>query len=164
MTLPPPRTAGRYRIAMVCLGNICRSPMAQVVVEARLAEAGLGDVVEVTSSGTGGWHEGEPMDERAATTLTAAGYDATRHRARTFDPSWHDEHDLLLAMDESNLRALGGPNERAMLFRTFDPVDPGGEVPDPYYGDLSGYEEVLRMVERTSRGLVAALEQELAHS
>jgi protein-tyrosine phosphatase len=163
VTLPPPRTAGRYRIAMVCLGNICRSPMAQVVVEARLAEAGLSDVVEVTSSGTGGWHEGEPMDERAAATLTTAGHDATRHRARTFDASWHDEHDLLLAMDESNLRAVGGPSERVMLFRTFDPVDPGGEVPDPYYGDLSGYEEVLRMVERTSRGLVAALEQELAH-
>ncbi len=149
---------------MVCLGNICRSPMAQVVVEARLAEAGLSDVVEVTSSGTGGWHEGDPMDERAATTLTAAGYDATRHRARTFDPSWHDDHDLLLAMDEANLRAMGGAAERVMLFRTFDPVDPGGEVPDPDYGDLSGYEEVLRMVERTSQGLVAALEQELAHS
>ena len=164
MTLPPPRTPGRYRVGIVCLGNICRSPMAQVVVEARLAEAGLSDLVEVTSAGTGGWHEGEPMDERAATTLTAAGYDATRHRARTFEPSWHDEHDLLLAMDESNLRAVGGPGERVMLFRTFDPVDPGGEVPDPYYGDLSGYEEVLRMVERTSLGLVAALEQELAHS
>ncbi|HEX6150697.1 MAG TPA: low molecular weight phosphotyrosine protein phosphatase, partial [Nocardioides sp.] len=62
MTLPPPRTPGRYRIAIVCLGNICRSPMAHVVLEARLAEAGLDDVVEVTSSGTGGWHEGEPMD------------------------------------------------------------------------------------------------------
>ena len=162
--LPPPRTPGRYRIAMVCLGNICCSPMAHVVVEARLAEAGLDDVVEVTSSGTGGWHDGEPMDDRAATTLTAAGYDATRHRARTFEASWHDEHDLVLVMDRSNLRAVGGAGERTMLFRAFDAEEPGGEVPDPYYGDLTGYEEVLRMVERTSTGLVAALERELARS
>ncbi|HEX6151727.1 MAG TPA: low molecular weight phosphotyrosine protein phosphatase, partial [Nocardioides sp.] len=105
-----------------------------------------------------------PMDDRAATTLTAAGYDATRHRARTFDPSWLDEHDLVLAMDESNVQAVGGAGGRTMLFRTFDPDEPGGEVPDPYYGDLSDYEEVLRMVERTSRGLVAALDRELAHS
>jgi protein-tyrosine phosphatase len=161
-TLPPPREPGRYRIAMVCLGNICRSPMAHVVVESRLAEAGLDDVVEVTSAGTGGWHEGGPMDDRAATTLTAAGYDATLHRARTFDPAWHDEHDLVLVMDLSNLQAVGGAGERTMLFRTFDPEDPGGEVPDPYYGELSGYEEVLRMVERTSTSLVATLRQELS--
>ncbi len=162
--LPPPRTPGRYRIALVCLGNICRSPMAHVVVEARLAEAGLDDVVEVTSSGTGGWHDGEPMDDRAATTLTAAGYDATRHRARTFEPSWHDAHDLVLVMDRSNLRAVGGAGKRTMLFRAFDAEEPGGDVPDPYYGDLTSYEEVLRMVERTSTGLVAALERELAGS
>ena len=163
-TLPPPREPGRYRIAMVCLGNICRSPMAHVVVESRLAEAGLEDVVEITSAGTGGWHEGGPMDDRAATTLAAAGYDATRHRARTFDPTWHDEHDLVLVMDLSNLQAVGGAGDRTMLFRTFDPEEPGGEVPDPYYGELSGYEEVLRMVERTSTSLVATLRQELSHT
>jgi protein-tyrosine phosphatase len=164
VTLPPPREPGRYRIAMVCLGNICRSPMAQVVVEARLVEAGLEDVVEVTSSGTGAWHDGEAMDARAATTLTAAGYDATRHRARTFDATWHDEHDLVMVMDHSNLQAVGGAGERAMLFRAFDPDEPGGEVPDPYYGELSGYEEVLRMVERTSTSLVAALHRELSRT
>ncbi len=79
--LPPPRAPGRYRIALVCLGNICRSPMAHVVLEQQLEEAGLADVVEVSSSGTGGWHEGGPMDERAAATLRAAGLDPSRHRA-----------------------------------------------------------------------------------
>ena len=64
------------RIEVTCLGNICRSPMAHVVLEQRLADAGLADDVVVTSSGTGGWHEGEPMDERAATALSAAGYSA----------------------------------------------------------------------------------------
>ena len=90
MTLPAPREPGHYRIALVCLGNICRSPMAHVVLEARLAEAGLSDVVTVASSGTGDWHVGKPMDERAAATLHEAGYDASHHRARTFDAGWHD--------------------------------------------------------------------------
>ena len=164
MRLPPPREPGRYRVALVCLGNICRSPMARVVLESRLAEAGLSDVVTVTSSGTGGWHEGKPMDERAAATLEQAGYDASRHRARTFDTGWHDEHDLVLVMDAANLRDVGGPGDRVAMFRDFDPVEPGGDVPDPYYGGAAGFEEVLRMVERTCTSLVSALERELRPS
>ena len=70
------------RVAVVCLGNICRSPIADVVVNALLDEAGLRDGVEVTSAGTGSWHVGEPMDPRAAAVLTHAGYDASRHRAQ----------------------------------------------------------------------------------
>ena len=160
MSLPAPCHPGRYRIELVCLGNICRSPMAHVVLESRLDDAGLGDVVEVTSSGTGGWHVGNPMDRRAAATLTRAGYDATRHRARQYDASWAERNDLVLAMDHENLdnlEDLGGVSPRVMLFRAFDPVDPGGDVPDPYYGGDAGFEEVLSMVERTSDNLVAAL-------
>jgi len=159
--LPSPRVPGRYRIALVCLGNICRSPMAHVVLERALEEAGLAEVVRVSSSGTGGWHVGNPMDERAAATLTAAGFDPSRHRARTFDAGWHDDHDLVLAMDRANLRDVGGRGERTGLFRDFDPVDPGDDVPDPYYGGPAGFEEVLRMVERTSTSIVAALRREL---
>src|SRR5690606_35247871 len=77
--LPPPRTEGRYRTGVVCLGNICRSPMAEVVLTERVAEAGLDDRVEVASCGTGDWHVGHPMDRRAAATLSAAGYDPSRH-------------------------------------------------------------------------------------
>ena len=158
--LPPARTPGRYRLGLVCLGNICRSPMAHVVLEERLAQAGLDEVVEVQSSGTGDWHVGEPMDDRAATTLSGAGYDPSRHRARTFPSSWHDELDLLLAMDHANLADVGGATDRVRLFGTFDPVEPGGEVPDPYYGGPAGFEEVLTMVERTVDALVAALADE----
>ena len=160
--LPPPRTPGRYRIALVCLGNICRSPTAHVVLEQRLADAGLADRVEVASSGTGGWHVGNPMDERAAATLTSAGYDATRHRARQFDATWPAAYDLVLVMDEANLADVGGRTERTGLFRDHDPVDPGGEVPDPYYGGADGFEEVLAMVERTSDAIVRALPDTLA--
>ncbi len=164
MSLPAPRTPGRYRVALVCLGNICRSPMADVVLSARVEDAGLAALVEVASCGTGGWHVGDPMDPRAAATLTGAGYDASRHRARQFDTTWLDEHDLVLAMDRSNLAdvvSTGSTTERVRLFRDFDPVEPGGEVPDPYYGGHAGFEEVLTMVERTAAAIVALLQHEL---
>jgi protein-tyrosine phosphatase len=156
--IPAPREPGRYRIELVCLGNICRSPMAHVVLEERIEEAGLGDVVEVTSSGTGDWHVGNRMDRRAAATLSAAGYDPTGHRARQYAAGTGDRVDLVLAMDGDNLHDVGGVSPRVMLFRTFDPVGTGGDVPDPYYGGDAGFEEVLSMVERTSAALVTALE------
>lgn len=157
---PPPRTPGRYRIALVCLGNICRSPMADVVLSARVADAGLDDVVEVVSAGTGGWHAGEPMDRRAAALLTAEGYDASRHRAQQVRASWLDTYDLVLAMDDANLadlRALGPADPaRVRLFRDFDP-EGTGEVPDPYYGGDAGFRDVLALVERTTDALTGDL-------
>lgn len=156
------------RLLIVCLGNICRSPMADVVLSDHVVRAGLADRVTVVSSGTGGWHVGRPMDERAAATLATAGYDPTRHRAQQFDATWLERYDLVLAMDGSNLadiRATASPTpgdtpDRVRLFRDFDPVDPGGEVPDPYYGGDPGFQEVLAMVERTSAALVAALQRD----
>lgn len=157
--LPEPHTPGRYRIALVCLGNICRSPMAHVVLESRLADAGLADRVEVASSGTGGWHLGKPMDSRAAASLSAAGYDPSRHLAQQYDASWPTTYDLVLVMDRANLADVGGRQGRVGMFRDFDPEDPGGEVPDPYYGGDDGFEEVLAMVERTSDAVVEELRQ-----
>jgi protein-tyrosine phosphatase len=163
-SIPAPRTPGHYSVALVCLGNICRSPMADVVLAERVDEAGLAGSVVVVSSGTGDWHVGQPMDRRAAATLAAAGYDPSRHRARQWADSWADEHDLVLAMDGSNLADIGGRGERVRLFRDFDPVEAGGEVPDPYYGGDDGFEEVLTMVERTSATLVELIRQELRDS
>lgn len=157
--LPEPHTPGRYRIALVCLGNICRSPMAHVVLESRLADAGLADRVEVASAGTGGWHLGKPMDSRAAASLSAAGYDPSRHLAQQYDASWPTTYDLVLVMDGANLADVGGRQGRVGMFRDFDPEDPGGEVPDPYYGGDDGFEEVLAMVERTSDAVVEELRQ-----
>lgn len=154
-----------YRVALVCLGNICRSPMAHVVLDDRLRRAGLDDLVEVSSSGTGGWHEGEPMDPRAAAVLTDAGYDATRHRARTFSTDWYAEHDLLLAMDRSNLADMTdqaptvAQQSQVRMFRAFDPeaAEHDDEVPDPWYGGDAGFRHVLTMIERTTDALVARL-------
>jgi protein-tyrosine phosphatase len=156
-TLPPPRTPGQYAISLVCLGNICRSPTAHVVLEARLAAAGLDDRVSVRSSGTGDWHVGRPMDSRAAATLEHAGYDASRHRAQQYDDLRAAADDLVLAMDHDNLADLGGRSERIGLFRDFDPVGAGEDVPDPYYGGADGFREVLTMVERTSDALIDRL-------
>lgn len=154
-----------YRVALVCLGNICRSPMADVVLNARLHEAGLGGEVEATSCGTGTWHVGEPMDARAAAVLTSAGYDARHHRARHFGADWYD-HDLILTMDRANRADVLAElppdrHDRVRLFRSYDPgVDPTDdvpEVPDPFYGGPDGFDEVLAIVERTSRQLVQEL-------
>lgn len=149
-----------YRIATVCSGNICRSPTAAVVLATRIAAAGLADRVEVESFGLGGWHVGEPMDERSAATLTRAGCDATQHRARQFQQHLAGEFDLFLAADNSHragLRRLGVPAERIRLQRDFDPEEPGSEVPDPYYGGPQGFAEVLRMTERSSSQLLEQL-------
>lgn len=160
--LPDAHTSGTYSVALVCLGNICRSPIAHVVLASRLEQAGLGGHVSVESSGTGDWHIGKPMDRRAAATLTGSGYDATAHLAQQFAAPRAAAYDLVLAMDRSNLddlRRLGVPQERLMLFRDFDPMPGDGEVPDPYYGGEDGFVEVLAIVERTAGGLVRALQE-----
>ena len=157
--LPEPRHPGRYRIGLVCLGNICRSPMAEVVLTSLVEEAGLAGRVEVLSSGTGDWHVGQPMDRRAAATLTSHGYDASSHQAQQFHPSWLDDCDVVLAMDASNLADLGGRDERVLLFRDFDPRASTSDldVPDPYYGDDDGFPHVLDIVRRTSAEVVRQL-------
>jgi len=165
--LPAARTEGRYAVGLVCLGNICRSPMAHVVLEAQVAEAGLDDVVEVTSSGTGGWHVGDPMDSRAAATLREAGLDPSQHRARQFAASDWAELDLVLALDDTNRSDLGaldpslGPEPgRLLLLGDLDPETPGAAVPDPYYGGSDGFTAVLAQVERCAEALVEALAEQ----
>ena len=183
--LPSPRDPlGSYRVCLVCLGNICRSPMAEVVLTDELARAGLAGQVQVDSAGTGDWHIGGPMDAGAAAELARRGYDGSAHRARLFDPAWFPGRDLVLAMDRRNLAQLrqmapdaesGGA--RLLLFRSFDPVlaNPGlanpvlaggalagadpydGEVPDPYGGAAEDYALALDLVQAAARGLAAAL-------
>lgn len=168
--LPPKRRqdGAPYRIVVVCLGNICRSPIGEVVLTAKVARAGLDDRVEVVSAGTGHWHIGDPMDRRAATVLAAAGYDGSAHRAVQFEPHWHDEYDLVLAMDGSNHEDLtdlteDGSTERLRMFRDFDPraTPHDRDVPDPYYGGDDGFTHVLAVIERTSDAIVSVLEREL---
>lgn len=158
-----------YRITVVCLGNICRSPIGEVVLRDRVEQAGLGDRVQVDSAGTGDWHIGHPADRRAIETLLDHGYDVD-HAARQITHEWFDRIDLALAMDVANyenLRALMARADAATdlrMFRSFDPAlssvpEPAEElaVPDPYYGGPGDFVDVLRMIERAADGLVAQL-------
>jgi len=97
------------------------------------------------------------MDERAALTLSLAGYDPSAHRARQWDATWLDRHDLVLAMDRSNLADLGGRSDRVRMLGDLDPRARGAEVPDPYYGGDDGFEEVREQVERAADELVRLL-------
>ncbi|PWV58245.1 protein tyrosine phosphatase [Nocardiopsis sp. L17-MgMaSL7] len=169
MSLPEPRDpTGPYRVSVVCLGNICRSPMAEKVLTADLERAGMNDLVRVDSSGTGHWHIGDGMDSRASATLRVHGY-LTHHTARQFDPEDLATRDLVLAMDLDNLgdlsrvveergAELGFDPDRLRLFRSFAPGGgPNPEVPDPYYGGDDGFTAVLNMVEASSKGLTGEL-------
>jgi protein-tyrosine phosphatase len=160
--LPPPRNAsGPYRVCCVCLGNICRSPMAEVVLRARLAEAGLDGRVVVDSAGTGDWHVGDPMYRGARIQLERRGYDGSGHRARQIRPSWLAERDLILAMDAINLaslRRLAGDaaDHRIRLFGEVADLH-GADIPDPYGGNPAEFARVLDMLESGIRRLVDQL-------
>lgn len=152
------------RIVTVCLGNICRSPIAQVVLSDTLARAGVDCVVE--SAGTAGYHVGDPMDPRAAEALRRIGLDPTRHRARKFTIDWFDRFDLVLAMDGSNLRDLQrlGSGRSSLpsirLFREFDPEAAGDlDVADPYFGSAndSEFDATVEIARRAAGSLAEAL-------
>ena len=157
-----------YRLCFVCSGNICRSPIAEVVMRRLADEAGLSGVVEVDSAGTGDWHVGGPADPRAVRALRDGGYDGRAHRARVFEPGWLDDRDLVLALDRGHLRELrtmariDAQRDRVRLLRSFDPTAPeGAEVADPYYGDARDFAAVLEQVERACRGLLDAVARAL---
>lgn len=159
-------TVTSFHLTFVCLGNICRSPMAEAVMRQRLQEAGLAEVVRVDSAGTGDWHIGDDIDRRAKATLASRGYLLT-HSARQFQPGWFAERDLVLAMDDDNRRDLqrmaADPHDRTKvhLLRAFDPAATDLEVPDPYYGDASGFPQVLDIIETACDGLLQQLQRGL---
>jgi protein-tyrosine phosphatase len=166
--LPPPRDSARpYHVCFVCLGNICRSPIAEVVARAHLAKAGLEDAVVVDSAGTGDWHVGDGMDSGAEAALARRGYDGSAHRARQFDASW--QPDLILAMDKSNFTTLKSfyrtprgdlpAAAGASRVRLFGDVTgrAGVEVPDPYGGGPEDFDHVLDMIESAMPALVDQL-------
>lgn len=168
MSAPP------YRITVVCLGNICRSPMGEAVLRERIETAGLNGSVTVDSAGTGDWHLGHPADARARATVAAADYDLEGHISRQITPDWMADIDLLLAMDESNyadlermVAAAGLPAEERPILRMFRSFDTelahlpephtALAVPDPYYGGAEGFTESLQMIEKAADGIVDGL-------
>ena len=163
--LPSPRQPGTpYRVCLVCLGNICRSPMAETVLRAELAAAGLDGAVVVDSAGTGDWHVGGVMNSGARASLARRGLDGSTHRARQIQPSWLARRDLVLAMDARNLADLRGmargqDTDRIRLFGEVAGLDgaAGGQIPDPYGGNADEFGYVLDLLSIAAPVIVARL-------
>jgi protein-tyrosine phosphatase len=145
------------RVLFVCLGNICRSPLAQGVFEDVLRREGLEDEVFVDSAGTGSWHVGSPPDHRAQRSASARGLDLSAQRARRISPDDCEEFDYVLTMDEQNFRTVASLcRGRAVVrpFLDFAPHSPECAVPDPYAGGPHAFERVLDLVSEASEGLL----------
>ncbi|MEZ4771908.1 MAG: low molecular weight protein-tyrosine-phosphatase [Bacteroidia bacterium] len=154
------------RVLFVCLGNICRSPMAEGMFIHLVEQAGLSEKIKVDSCGTGGWHAGERADARMRATAAEHGIHLPS-RARQVRHSDFQDFDYIIPMDQSNLYDLEtlaaripGKKARIIKMRHFDPQAPEADVPDPYYGGKSSFEEVFVMLERSCQNLLSFIRQE----
>jgi protein-tyrosine phosphatase len=147
------------KILMVCLGNICRSPLAQGILERKIKERGLD--WEVDSAGTGHWHLGEQPDPRSIDIAEQYGLDIRQQRARQLQSADLDDYDLILAMDRSNYNDIRNkafsPAQEQKVKMILDFVHPGEDrnVPDPYWND-EGFEKVYHMLEEACEGVINA--------
>ena len=152
-------------ITFICSGNICRSPMAEKMFAHQIKERGLADAVRVSSAGTGGWHAGDPADQRASHVLREHGY-PTGHCAAQID----DEHlaaDLVVALGRDHvrmLRELGVQPTKIRMLRSFDPRSAAHalDVEDPYYGTQDDFEDVFAVIEASLPGLHDWVDEQLA--
>lgn len=156
-----------YRVLLVCMGNICRSPTAEGVLRKYIQLNMLGDKVEVDSAGTHGYHVGEAPDARTQRAASARGYNLSQLRARKVARQDLDYFDLILAMDRTNLdnlqrMATPEQQQRIKLFMAYARNFEDDEVPDPYYGLGHGFDLVLDMVEDAAQGLIEEIKKELA--
>jgi len=153
------------KVLFVCMGNICRSPMAEGVFRRMLEDVGLAERVYVDSAGTHSYHIGAPPDTRSQATAQRRGVDLGRLRARQVTKTDLLEFDYVLAMDRDNfehLRVLCPDPElqrRVHLFLDFAPDLPEREVPDPYYGGSGGFERVMDLVEEAAQGLLIQIRE-----
>lgn len=160
-----PEQSGPTSVLFVCLGNICRSPLAEGVFRHLVAEEGLEEHFVIDSAGTGAWHVGERPDHRSVEVAAAHGVALPGH-ARQVTREDLDRFDRVVAMDRDNLEALkglahgDGYDARIHLLREYDPAGDGDEVPDPYYGGPKGFEEVYQMVRRSCERLLDELRPE----
>ena len=153
------------RLLVVCLGNICRSPVAEGVLRARIATSTLAGRVELDSAGTGDWHVGEPPDRRAIANAAGHGIDIGGLSARQLAQADYRRFDWLLCADRANLRdvrarAPDDAHARIALLLDWAGVEDEGEIPDPYTGGASQFEHVYRLLDRAADGAIARLRRE----
>ncbi|MGX5801624.1 low molecular weight protein-tyrosine-phosphatase [Bradyrhizobium sp. Arg314] len=149
-------------ILFVCLGNICRSPLAEGVLSAVLAERGMGHSIVLDSAATGGWEIGSAPDPRSIAVAISHGIDISRQRARRIAPEDFSRFDLILGMDRVNVRdlkALASPAARGRVHLYLDfATGKAADVPDPYYDDAEAFASVYRMIREASEALARRLE------
>jgi protein-tyrosine phosphatase len=155
----PTSLAMTTKVLFVCMGNICRSPMAEGVFRTMVKQSGLEDVVTVDSAGTHAFHIGEAPDKRAQNISAKRGYDLTQLRGRQIQASDFEEYDYILAMDWENLALLQqqapkSAQHKLQLLMRFATEHESATIPDPYYGGPQGFETVLDYVEDASNGLL----------
>ena len=148
---------------MVCLGNICRSPLAEGILQDKLDPTRF----SVSSAGTGSWHVGNPPDPRSIDIAQKRGLDISRQTAQQFKASFFDEFDLIYAMDQSNfsdLKALAKtPEQLDKLSLLLDAIFPGEgvDVPDPFYGGASGFSEVYDLIDRACIAIAHKIDKKM---
>lgn len=154
-------------VLFVCMGNICRSPLAEGIFRHGLAQAQLTGLVAVDSAGTGDWHQGDGPDPRSVETASRHGIDISGQRARQITADDFDRFDMIFAMDRSNeatmrARAPASRHDRIFLFLEHT-LGGRADIPDPYYGDGDGFEAVYQLLREGCSELVSKLEKELRH-
>ncbi len=147
------------RVLFVCMGNICRSPMAEGVFRQLVRQAGLSDVVRVASAGTHAFHLGEAPDRRAQAAAAKRGYEIADLRAKRVREKDFDEFDMILAMDWDNLALLQqlapkSAHHKLQLLMRFATEHETATIPDPYYGNVQGFEQTLDYIEDACNGLL----------
>jgi protein-tyrosine phosphatase len=152
----------KHRLLFVCLGNICRSPMAEGVFRRVAEEQGVLDRFEIDSAGLGNWHAGQAPDTRAQQAAGHRGIDISGQSARQVTGADYDRFDLLLAMDSANYEKLTelAPKEarhKVRQFLDFAPQTGTRDVPDPFFGGREGFDHALDLIEAAARGLLADL-------
>lgn len=151
------------RILVVCLGNICRSPLAEGVLRDEIARRGLGAVITVDSAGTGGWHVGAPPDPRSAGVAARHGVSLAGQTARKLERADFQRFDLIFGMDNANvdtIRAFAGDGVTSAQIAQFHEFATGipREIDDPYYGGADGFETAYRLIRTASVALIDRLE------
>lgn len=141
------------KIIFVCLGNICRSPLAEAIFQDKVNKKGLQDKISCDSAGTASYHIGEDPDSRSIEVSVKHGV-PIQHKGKQFHHSDGNSFDYIMAMDQSNHRniihELGYKHDGLFLMRDFDPQGEGEEVPDPYYGGKDGFEHVFQILDRST--------------
>jgi protein-tyrosine phosphatase len=155
----------KHRLLFVCLGNICRSPMAEGVFRRVIEQEGVAHLFEIDSAGLGDWHVGQAPDARAQAAARRRGMDISGQSARQITSADFTRFDLLLAMDGSNVEELvqlAPETERHKIRRFLDFAPHLGtrDVPDPFFGGRAGFDHALDLIEEAARGLLAELTAE----